>query len=363
MWSLSSLILAAASFAGFQLQGIAAAPTNGTHSGCCRNPLVRHEWRQLSLDQRLDYIRSVKCLMALPSEGNDLWPGAKSRFDDFQGMHIYMTQKVHFNLTVLRWHRWMLYLYESELRNKCSYDGALPYWDVSLDNTAETFVNSPVFDNVYGVGGNGPYIEDVSDKDEFPVQKPITIPGRSGGGCIVEGPFANHTVPMGLGLSVTSTPHCLRRDFSLPIITSALSDEVIDKTLAAATFSEFNLAIQGYSMQVSGMTLHAGLHIGIGGAVGDCADMYSSPGDPVFYFIHGALDKVWNDWQRRDWPARKTDIGGPDVIFGYPFNYTTNPAYENITLQYPLSYPNFGKDMIVADMMDIHGGPFCYEYK
>ncbi|KAJ3939000.1 uncharacterized protein N0V96_011112 [Colletotrichum fioriniae] len=105
--------------------------------------------------------------MALPSEGNDLWPGAKSRFDDFQGMHIYMTQKVHFN---------------SELRNKCSYDGALPYWDVSLDNTAETFVNSPVFDNVYGVGGNGPYIEDVSDKDEFPVQKPITIPGRSGGG-------------------------------------------------------------------------------------------------------------------------------------------------------------------------------------
>ncbi|KAJ3939001.1 uncharacterized protein N0V96_011113 [Colletotrichum fioriniae] len=67
--------------------------------------------------------------------------------------------------------------------------------------------------------------------------------------------------------------------------------------------------------------------------------------------------------QRRDWPARKTDIGGPDVIFGYPFNYTTNPAYKNITLQYPLSYPNFSKDMIVADMMDIHGGPFCYEYK
>ncbi|KXH50105.1 hypothetical protein CSAL01_11853 [Colletotrichum salicis] len=194
MRSFASLVLAAVSIAGVQQHGVAAVPTNGTHTGCCKNPLG----------------------------------------------------------PFLPWHRWMLYLYESELRNKCSYNGALLYWDVSLDNTAETFVNSPVFDNVYGIGGNGPYIEDVSDKDEFPVQKPITIPGRSGG-----------------GYSVTSTPHCLRRDFSLPIVTSALIDEVINKTLSADSFFEFNLAIQGYSMQVSGMTLNAGLHIGIGGAVGD----------------------------------------------------------------------------------------------
>lgn len=73
----------------------------------------------------------------------------------------------------------------------------------------------------------------------------------------------------GAGYSVESTPHCLRRDFSLPIITSALSDEVIERTLSAGTFTEFNVHIQGYSMQVSGMTLHAGLHLGIGGAVGD----------------------------------------------------------------------------------------------
>ncbi|KAF6809458.1 tyrosinase central domain containing protein [Colletotrichum sojae] len=342
-WALASL----------QPQGASAAPSNGTHSGCCRNPLVRHEWRQLSLELRLDYIRSVKYLMALPSEGIDLWPGAKSRFDGFQGMHIYMTQKVHFNpwhpgglpayvfvlLTYHSWHRWMLYLYESELRSKCSYKGALPYWDVSLENTAETFLNSPVFDNVYGVGGNGPYIVDVSDKEQFPVQKPIVIPERSGGGCVQDGPFANITVPMGLGFSVESTPHCLRRDFSLPIITNALRNEVTDRTIFAKSFSEFNHHIQGYSMQVSGMTLHAGLHLGIGGAVGD------------------------NDWQRRDWPARKTDIGGPDVMYGYPFNYFGDVAYENITLQYQLSFPNFGPDIVVSDMMDIHGGPFCYEYK
>ncbi|KAJ5016903.1 N-acetyl-6-hydroxytryptophan oxidase ivoB [Colletotrichum sp. SAR 10_99] len=263
---------------------------------------------------RLDYIDSIKCLMALPSEGNDLWPGAKSRYDDFQGMHIYMTKQVHFNGPFLpRWHRWMLYLFESELRTKCDFKGTLPYWDMGLDNTAEGFAKSPVFDNIYGVGGNGPYIADVTDPEEFPVQKPIEIPERSG--CVQEGPFANITVPMGLGYSVEYTPHCLRRDFSLPIITSALSDEVINRTLSATSFDEFNLHIQGYSMQV--------------------ADMYSSPGDPIFYFIHGALDKIWNEWQRMDWPARKMDIGGPDIIWAYPFNFFGDVAYENITLQYP----------------------------
>ncbi|OHE94831.1 hypothetical protein CORC01_09849 [Colletotrichum orchidophilum] len=156
MKSFTSAVLAARSLASLQQHGVAAAPSNATHSGYCKNPLVRHEWRQLSLDQRRDYIRSVKSLMALPSEGNDIWPGAKSYYDNFQ---------------------------------------------------------------VYGVMGNGSFIEDVSDKDEFPVQKLIEIPGRSGGG------------------------HFIRDVY------------------------------KSYGMQVSDMNLHAGLRIDIGGG---CADMYSS---------------------------------------------------------------------------------------
>ncbi|KAI8228761.1 N-acetyl-6-hydroxytryptophan oxidase ivoB [Colletotrichum sp. SAR 10_86] len=287
--------------AGLQCHATAAIPANHTHNEACTNPLIRHEWRQLPLEQRLDYIDSIKCLMALPSEGNDLWPGAKSRYDDFQGMHIYMTKQVHFNV---------------KLRTKCDFKGTLPYWDMGLDNTAEGFAKSPVFDNIYGVGGNGPYIADVTDPEEFPVQKPIEIPERSGGGKFT----------LILRYSVEYTPHCLRRDFSLPIITSALSDEVINRTLSATSFDEFNLHVQGYSMQV--------------------ADMYSSPGDPVFYFIHGALDKILNEWQRIDWPARKMDIGGPDIIWAYPFNFFGDVAYENITLQYPLSFPNFMKQLL-----------------
>ncbi|KAJ0353704.1 hypothetical protein COL154_012038 [Colletotrichum chrysophilum] len=320
-----SVSLALLAVAGLHFLSAAAAPANNTNVEACADPLIRHEWRQLSLEQRLDYIDSIKCLMALPSEGNDLWPGAKSRYDDFQGMHIYMTKQVHFNVSTL------------------------PYWDMGLDNTAEGFAKSPVFDNVYGVGGNGPYIANITDPEDFPVQKPIEIPERSGGGkftLILRQTSANLMVQAASKrdrYSVESTPHCLRRDFSLPIITGALSDEVINRTLSATSFDEFNLHIQGYSMQV--------------------ADMYSSPGDPVFYFIHGALDKIWNEWQRMDWPARKMDIGGPDIIWAYPFNFFGDVAYENITLQYPLSFPNFSGNMTVAEVMDIQGGPFCYEYK
>ncbi|KAJ0345458.1 hypothetical protein KNSL1_008344 [Colletotrichum chrysophilum] len=270
-----SVSLALLAVAGLHFLSAAAAPANNTNVEACADPLIRHEWRQLSLEQRLDYIDSIKCLMALPSEGNDLWPGAKSRYDDFQGMHIYMTKQVHFN----------------------------------VNNTAEGFAKSPVFDNVYGVGGNGPYIANITDPEDFPVQKPIEIPERSGGG-----------------------------KFTL----------ILRQTSA-------NLMVQAASKRDRSLTSPY--------PWASVADMYSSPGDPVFYFIHGALDKIWNEWQRMDWPARKMDIGGPDIIWAYPFNFFGDVAYENITLQYPLSFPNFSGNMTVAEVMDIQGGPFCYEYK
>ncbi|TDZ59738.1 N-acetyl-6-hydroxytryptophan oxidase ivoB [Colletotrichum trifolii] len=256
---------------------------------------------------------AVKCLMELPAERRDLWPGARSRYDDFQGLHITVTEQVHFNGPFLPWHRWMmLFLFESELRSKCSYKGSLPYWDFSLDNTPETFMDAPVFDDVYGFGGNGPYVEDVSNEQQFPSKTPTEIAGRTGGGASLE-----------------HQPHCLGRDFNPTLAAGALSDEIVERALSPET-----------------------------------PTMYSSPGDPLFYFIHGSLDKIWNDWQRRDWPARKTAIGGPDAMFAFPvWLFRDRSLREHDLAVYPLSYPGFGKDMLVSEVMDMRGGPFCYEYQ
>jgi tyrosinase len=92
------------------------------------------------------------------------------------------------------------------------------------------------------------------------------------------------------------------------------------------------------------------------------ANMYSSPGDPLFYLHHSMLDYVWDKWQRKNWSVRKSDIGGPDTMWAYPYNYFGDIPYKNITLQTTLNYGLIASSVKVADVMDTQGGPFCYTY-
>lgn len=64
-----------------------------------------------------------------------------------------------------------------------------------------------------------------------------------------------------------------------------------------------------------------------------------------------------------DWKNRKTDIGGPDVMYAYPYDFFGDVAYRNITLDYVLAYPYMADNITIADIMDIEGGtPLCYTY-
>ena len=48
-------------------------------------------------------------------------------------------------------------------------------------------MKSPVFDPVYGFGGNGPFVP-------IDPTNPNEVPGRTGGGCVFDGPFKNYIV-------------------------------------------------------------------------------------------------------------------------------------------------------------------------
>lgn len=157
-------------------------------------------------------------------------------------------------------------------------------------------------------------------------------------------------------------PHCVRRDFSPTLVSTALSGLNIGLALNASTFNDLNTNIQGHSFEVKDITLHGGLHIGIGGQVGDQADMYSSPADPLFYFIHAGLDKIWNQWQRSNWSKRKSEIEGPIEMFAYPFNFFGDVPYTNVTLDYEMEYLHFGDNVLIRDVMDIHAANLCYTY-
>lgn len=104
---------------------------------------------------------------------------------------------------------------------------------------------------------------------------------------------------MGPGKNTTYTPHCLRRDFVPSLAAKKLSTAQVNFELAGKTYSEYSRRVELVSLNpdLSGLTTHGGGHFAIGGMVGEMSDMYSSPGDPLFFMHHGNLDRLWNKWQ------------------------------------------------------------------
>ncbi|ORY57455.1 uncharacterized protein BCR38DRAFT_449179 [Pseudomassariella vexata] len=261
----------------------------------------------------------------------------------------------------LPWHRIYLALFEADLKSSCGYQGALPYWDWSLDVTTETsFLESPIFDPVYGFGGNGAFIEDVSNITQT---SGVPVPGRSGGGCLTTGPWANFTVNMGPGESTEYTPSCLRRDIAPEFASRTCAKAMVDWTLEEDDFALFDMRIEAMNLTLDGTTTHACGHWGVGGQVGQMADVWSSPGDPIFYQHHANIDYLWYKWQMLDWPARKTAIGGPDVAGAYPFLFFGDIPYNNVTLDYELDLGMIGGNITVRDVMDTTAGKLCYTYE
>jgi tyrosinase len=71
----------------------------------------------------------VQCLQRKPSQlPSDKYPGTRTRYDDYQAVHIAMTTQIHFVGQFLPWHRRFLALYEADLKGLCGYRGAQPYW-------------------------------------------------------------------------------------------------------------------------------------------------------------------------------------------------------------------------------------------
>lgn len=129
-------------------------------------------------------------------------------------------------------------------------------------------------------------------------------------------------------------------------------------------------------------------------------NVYSSPGDPLFYLHHTYLDKVWWDWQNLNLSARLTDISGtnrgilegngtvhelpgngtgpefggcPGFFVGpFPPQTSSTPSVQSVqsdgdpgditTLGHVLTLFGMLPNVTIADVMDTQGGLLCYEY-
>ncbi|KAF7364338.1 Tyrosinase central domain-containing protein [Mycena sanguinolenta] len=350
---LSTIILSALvalhTIIGFgALPGIFPKPRPvGTESRLCARPAIRQEWRTLSNEQKLEYITAVQCLHRLP--GISHLQGAKTRFDDFAAVHVVSAGAIHHVGHFLPWHRRFLHVHEIALREECGFEGALPYWDWSLDvASGRSLSESPVFDPVYGFGGNGLDIADYNGSFEnhtLMVAAGWVAPG-AGGGCVTDGPFAEFMLSVGPGLNITD--HCLSRAIN-DNMQKFLSPARVAELMPLTTFEEFRIEIEGTPVTKT-FRVHDGGHIAVGGDM----QRFSSPNDPLFYLHHAFLDKIWWDWVGMNFSSRLEDISGPSTV---------NPPYEDVTLDFELDMMMLAPPVTIREVLETPNQLLCHIYE
>ncbi|KAJ7176749.1 tyrosinase [Mycena filopes] len=307
--------------------------------------------RVLNNSQKLDYITAVQCLQRLPTATH--LGGAKTRFDDFQAVHVVLATQVHLVGQFLPWHRRLLNLFETALRDECGFIGALPYWDWSKDvDSGLPLAQSPVFDAVHGFGGNGASVPNYSG--QFSNLSALASAGwvapGAGGGCVADGPFAAYNLSIGPGTEVTN--HCLQRAFNDHIRDAFLSGARVAEVLVQPTFEAFRVELEGAPVTQT-MRLHDAGHNAVGG---EMADNFSSPGDPIFYLHHAFLDKLWWQWVGMNFSSRIEEISGRSTVDPPPY-------VNNVTLSFELGMEMLAPTVTVREVMDIRNELLCYMYE
>lgn len=140
-----------------------------------------------------------------------------------------------------------------------------------------------------------------------------------------------------MGPGSGNTVHCLARngDGSLTANTNA---NMVNACNARTDYADMaSCAEQG---------AHAWGHNGIGAVM---ADVFASPGDPVFFLHHAFIDRNYRIWQNAD-PARITYIDGTDR-FGNALTMDTGVFLSGLR-------PN----VVVRDIINTLGDTLCYRY-
>jgi len=102
------------------------------------------------------------------------------------------------------------------------------------------------------------------------------VPGRTGGGCVQDGPFKDMVVNMGPNDNITGNPRCLSRDFSPYVAATFSGVNMTIFNMKQPDFGWFARTIQD-EPSIERMGIHGGGHFSVGGALGQMGDMQTSP--------------------------------------------------------------------------------------
>ncbi|KAJ8322957.1 hypothetical protein O5D80_008474 [Batrachochytrium dendrobatidis] len=282
------------------------------HNRQCTAPRLRKEFRELTQQQRREYIQAMQCLRQVPS-GFPPDIGSRSAYDDLVYVHMGVGAIAHNVALFLPWHRLYLLNVEDLIRKVCRYRGTMPYWDWTLD--AEAPQNSPIWADDF-MGGDG-------------------LPGTD---CISSGPFYGLT-------GVHPSHHCVKRRFDLAhgMYSSFYTPEVVSKIVRTSqTYLEFRHEIETKP--------HGSIHSGVGG---NFATATISTNDPLFFLHHTNMDRLWWIWQSQSQRNMNSYGGNRNQLSDY--NYAT---LSDTIPMLGLS----GNKQVWEVMSTVRGGRFCYQY-
>lgn len=273
----------------------------------CANVRVRMEWDSFSDSGKQQFVDAVKCLMGRAPSGQ--FAQSRSRYEDLVALHQTLTPNVHLNSKFLLWHRYLLWTFESLLRDECGYQQSVPWFDET--RYAGRFAQSSIFSDRW-LGG-------------------LAL----GGDCVRNGQFANTNINVGPGTS--NQPHCLARngDGSL---TAYCNADYVNQCNAYTDFAGMAFCTERGP--------HSYGHNGIGSVM---QDVYASPGDPVFWLHHGFIDRNFRIWTNAD-PSRLNTINGNDIS-GRP-----------LSLDDRINVYGIRPDVRIRDVMDTTQETLCYRY-
>jgi tyrosinase len=206
---------------------------------------------------------------------------ARGRYDPYVRLHIDRQNTDvdggvrigHRSPSFLPWHRELLRRFEADLKSiDASVD--LPYWDWT---TARTI-------------GAAPWTPDL-----------LGGPGRSGDLQVTSGPFAYASGRWTINTSVDGRPFLWREmatsGWTLPTAADVANVQAVSLYDSAPWDAGSNTGMRNNSEGHRGVNLHNRVHPWVGGAMSTAA----APNDPVFWFHHCQIDRLWSQWQAR-WP-------------------------------------------------------------
>ena len=362
-----------------------ATTSDAADAGTTAALRVRKNVKHLSPQEKQDFVAAVLALKAAPPPAgitqivinDDVTIEVDNYYDMFVAFHqaAVMETKLnrdgkgvaHTNAAFPPWHRKLLFMYETALRDVSGLDVTLPYWDWTDQASTDAMLSADFMgpsgdpnctpDCAYAVT-EGPFrrgewtLTLATRMDKYVDKYPFTWIVRAIG----------HYEPEFYGYPVAlPTKENIATAMAIPTYDVAPFDLTADIT------KSFRNYLEGFEPEsdVGAQHMHNIGHDWISGSwknadgdiyVGTMEPLDISPSDPIFFIHHCNVDRLWAEWQKGG--AGRIDAYAPDEG-DYPSGWKRND--EMFPYDRFKTSPVVGDDITPGSQLDFEALGFTYD--